>query len=133
MKSALVVIASSLVCIIGILHLAFTWWGKNLHPRNKDLILQMKQSHIHITNETTVWKAWIGFNSTHSIAAILFGLIYGYLALVHPNLFFESIYLKLLGFVTLTAFLMLSYQYFFSTPTVVVGVALVCFTIGILW
>ena len=27
-----------------------------------------------ITPQTTLWRAWIGFNASHSLAAILFGL-----------------------------------------------------------
>jgi hypothetical protein len=41
-----------------------------------------------ISRETTMWKAWIGFNASHSLGAILFGLVYGYLALAHPAFLF---------------------------------------------
>ena len=42
----------------------------------------MQGAQLHcLMAETTVWRTWIGFNASHSLCAILFGLIFGYLAL----------------------------------------------------
>ena len=35
------------------------------------------------TKETTMWRCWVGFNASHSMGLILFGLAFGYLALAH--------------------------------------------------
>jgi hypothetical protein len=35
-----------------------------------------------------MWKAWVGFNASHSYGAILFGLVYGYLASMSSEVVF---------------------------------------------
>jgi len=74
--------ASALIpLVLGSIHLLYTFWGPKLLPRDPGLVDAMKASTLVITRETTVWKAWIGFNATHSVSLMLFGLLYGYLAL----------------------------------------------------
>jgi hypothetical protein len=34
----------------------------------------MALSRLRLTDRTTVWRAWVGFNLSHSLGAILFGL-----------------------------------------------------------
>jgi hypothetical protein len=69
-----------------------------------------------ITRETTMWKAWIGFNASHSYGAILFGAVYGYLALVHSAFLFQSRFLLLLGLLLLAGYVFLGKRYWFSVP-----------------
>jgi hypothetical protein len=69
-----------------------------------------------ITRETTMWKAWVGFNASHSFGAILFGLVYGYLALVHPAFLFQSVFLLVLGLILLGGYTFLGVRYWFSIP-----------------
>jgi hypothetical protein len=33
-----------------------------------------------ITKEATMWRCWVGFNASHSMGLILFGLVFGFLA-----------------------------------------------------
>jgi hypothetical protein len=37
-----------------------------------------------------MWRFWIGFNISQAMAAILFGLIYGFLAIVHGGLMWSG-------------------------------------------
>jgi hypothetical protein len=53
----------------------------------------MSQTHLVLTRQTTMWRAWIGFNASHSMGAVFFGLVYGYLALLHVELLFRSPFL----------------------------------------
>ena len=69
-----------------------------------------------ITRQTTLWKCWIGFNASHSMGAIGFGLIYGYLALMQPEMLFQSAFLLAVGFVLLTGYAILGERYWFSVP-----------------
>jgi hypothetical protein len=50
-----------------------------------------------ITKETTMWRCWVGFNASHSIGLILFGLVFGFLALAHGQLLFQSPFLLVVG------------------------------------
>ena len=63
-----------------------------------------------------MWKGWIGFNATHSFGLILFGAVYGYLALVHSDFLFQSVFLIVLGLIVLFGYAFLARRYFFRTP-----------------
>ena len=63
-----------------------------------------------------MWKAWIGFNASLSYGALLFGAVFGCLALFHSAFLFESRFLLWLGFAFLLGFLVLGKLYWFSAP-----------------
>jgi hypothetical protein len=86
----LLALSAAIILTLGIIHLAYTFWGPKLTPRDPALQTTMSEIAPVITRETTMWKAWIGFNASHSLGAILFGLVYGYLALLHPGFLFQS-------------------------------------------
>src|SRR5262245_53193639 len=76
----LMMLSASVVLLLGTLHLVYTFHGPKLLPRDTDLIARMQHVQLRITRETTVWRAWIGFNASHSMAGMLFGLVFAYLA-----------------------------------------------------
>jgi hypothetical protein len=108
--------SAALLLVLGGLHLLYTFHGPKLLPRDAELQQHMSAVSPVITRETTMWKAWIGFNATHSFGAILFGLVYGYLALLHPSFLFESAFLLVVGFVLLGGYTFLGVRYWFSVP-----------------
>jgi hypothetical protein len=108
--------SAALLLMLGLLHLVYTFHGPKLLPRDAELQERMRLISPVITRETTMWKAWIGFNASHSFGAILFGLVYGYLALVHPALLFESAFLLVVGLVFLGGYTFLGVRYWFSVP-----------------
>ncbi len=116
LANLLVAGSAAIVLILGSLHLVFTFFGSRLRPRDPELEAQMKRVHPGITTQTTMWRTWIGFNASHSAAGILFGLVYGYLALVEPAVLFGSAFLAAVGGVFLLGFVVLGKAYWFSTP-----------------
>lgn len=129
---ALVVASSAIVLFLGLLHLLYTFRGPKLHPRDAALATRMKEVSPVISRETTMWKTWVGFNASHSLGAIFFGLIYGYLALAQGPFLFQSAFLLLLGLGVLASYVFLAKVYWFSIPfrgivaaTVLYGAALV--------
>jgi hypothetical protein len=114
---ALLVGASAAIILsLGVIHLRYTFRGTKLHPRDSDLEGRLKEVSPVITRETTMWKAWIGFNASHSSGAILFGLVYGYLALFHGAFLFASPFLLVLGLAFLAGYVFLGKVYWFSIP-----------------
>ncbi|MGE0640792.1 MAG: hypothetical protein AB7G12_16425 [Thermoanaerobaculia bacterium] len=106
----------SIIGLLGLAHLVLTFRGPKLLPRDPDLAEAMKRVSPVITSQTTIWRAWLGFNASHSFGAMLFGLVYGYLAIVHGELLFASTFLLAVGFVLLAGFLVLAKLYWFRTP-----------------
>lgn len=108
--------SAGVILALGVMHVWFTFRGNKLTPRDAALQARMREISPVLTRRTTMWKAWIGFNASHGMGAILFGLIYGYLALMHGALLFESVFLQLTGLVMLGGWLIVGKRYWFSAP-----------------
>ncbi|MEP6995000.1 MAG: hypothetical protein ABI968_10805 [Acidobacteriota bacterium] len=78
-----------------------------------------------------MWRAWVGFNVSHSMAAILFGLVFGYFALAHEQLLFHSPFLLVVGLAMLGGFVVLSKVYWFSVPLAGTSISLACYVASI--
>ncbi|HEY6513200.1 MAG TPA: hypothetical protein VI032_14535 [Burkholderiaceae bacterium] len=113
---ALIVASAAIVFVLGTLHLVFTFSGRKLLPRDATLPAQMAGSALVLTRETTVWKAWIGFNASHSLGAMLFGAVYGHLALMQPVVLLGSPFLIAVGGALLLTYCWLARRYWFSVP-----------------
>jgi hypothetical protein len=126
-------VASAVILFsLGTVHLIITFVGPKLTPRDPALQTRMREVSPVITEETNMWNFWIGFNISHSMAAMLFGLIYGFLAIVHGNLLFSSPYLLTVGFLTLAGLFVVGKIYWFSAPFVGISISLACYTAGVI-
>lgn len=126
LPSYLVAASALVIFALGAMHLFYTFSGPAFDPRDPELKLRMQEVSPKLTSQTTMWRAWVGFNASHSFGALLFGWIYGYLALTQPDLFFGSMFLVLTGAVLLTGYVALARAYWFSIPSrgIMLGAAL---------
>lgn len=127
----LMLFSAGITFTLGVLHLVSTFWGPQLTPRDPALQISMSQIAPVITKETTIWRCWVGFNATHSMALILFGLVFGFLALAHGQLLFHSAFLLVVGLAMLLGLIVLCKVYFFSAPLAGVSVAFTCYVASI--
>ena len=123
----LIAISAGIILLLGTLHLIYTFFGPKLTPRDPELIETMKRVSPVITKETTMWKCWIGFNASHSLCAILFALIYGYLAIGHADFLFASRFLLATGFALLASLVVLGKLDWFSIPFRGISIAFACY------
>lgn len=107
---------AAVLATLGALHLLFTYRGARLQPRDAALRAAMEQGTLGITRETTVWRATKGFNASHSLGLITFGVVYAYLALARPQVLAGSVFLLALGLGVHLAYVALARRYFFSVP-----------------
>ena len=112
----LIAVSAAIGLLLGIAHLVLTFFTSMLRPRDPELEARMKAVSPVITTQTTMWKAWIGFNASHGFGAIGFGSVYGYLALVHPALLLGSGFLAGVGGLLLFGYVILARNYWFSVP-----------------
>jgi hypothetical protein len=131
LSQSLMIASAAIVLVLGTIHLVYTFWGRKLTPRDSALRVSMSQISPVLTRETTMWKAWIGFNASHSMGAILFGLIYGYLALIHNEVLFNSVFLLVVGLAMVGCFVILGRLYWFSVPFWSACVSLACYVSSI--
>ena len=127
----LMVLSASIILTLGVSHLVYTFWGLNLTPRDPALQISMSQTSPVISKETTMWRCWIGFNATHSMGLIFFGLVFGFLALAHSQLLFRSPFLLALGLTMLGGYVVLCKVSFFSAPLTGVSISLACYVASI--
>jgi hypothetical protein len=117
MLPKLLMTVSSLVFLtLGTVHLVYTFSGTKLEPRDAELKVRMEAISPNVSGETTMWRAWLGFNASHSAGLIFFGLVYAYLAIFQTDVLFRSPFLLALGLAVIVAFVVLSKLYFFSVP-----------------
>lgn len=124
--------AAGIFLVLGAMHVLYTFRGPKLAPRDPELVRQMQQVSPVISGETTMWKCWIGFNASHGFGVILFGAVYGYLALVQSAFFFRSIFLQVLGVMVLAGYAFLGKRYWFSIPYRGVLLAMALYLLGLL-
>jgi len=131
----LVTASAGILFTLGAIHLLYTFHGDKLTPRDPALQARMREVSPVITRETTMWKTWIGFNASHSLCALLYGLVYGYLALSHPAFLFGSTYLLAVGGALLASLVWLGWTYWFSIPFRGITLAFGCYlaAIGVAW
>lgn len=127
----LIALGAGIILALGLIHLYYTFVGTKFLPRYPALQDAMQKGHLQITRQTTIWRAWVGFNASHGLGAVLFGLVYLHLAVWHAPLLLGSPFLCGLGVVTLLAYLWLGWRYWFSVPFRGIALATLLFTSGV--
>ncbi len=127
----LMVLSASIVFTLGVVHLAYTFWGLNLTPRDPVLQISMSQISPVITKETTMWRCWVGLNASHSMGLIWFGLVFGFLALARRQFLLQSPFLLVVGLAILIGFVVLCKVYFFGVPLTGISISLACYVASI--
>ena len=126
-SSMLLLASAAVIGLLGTLHLVYTFHGPKLGPRDAGLRTQMESVSPVLTKQTTMWRAWVGFNASHSLGALLYALLFGWLAIAQPALAFGSRFLLVLGGAFLLAWLWLAWRFWFRIPLVGIALSLVLF------
>ena len=129
LSTLLICLGAGIILALGLVHLFYTFVGSKLLPRDTALHVAMQNAHPQLTRQTTMWRAWVGFNASHSMGAILFGLIYIHLAVWHALL--GSPFLCGLGVLVLLGYLWLGWRYWFSVPLRGIAIATLLFVAGV--
>jgi hypothetical protein len=135
LASALIAASALILLALGLVHLLYTFRGTKLHPRDESLIERMRETTPVLTRQTTMWRTWIGFNASHSLGAILFGLIFSYLAVQQRQFLFASPFLLLVGLAALVSYFILGKLYWFSIPFRGIAIATALYAVALvaLW
>lgn len=128
----LITASAAIIFVLGLVHLVYTFVGNRFEPRDAELLESMKNVSPVITRSTTMWKAWLGFNASHSYGAILFGVVYGYLAIAHAALLTQSAFLLLVGLLLLLGYLFLAVRYWFRIPLLGIALASAFYVIALI-
>jgi hypothetical protein len=122
-------LGSLIFVVLGSLHLFYTLFANKFASRSEAVNESMRNAHPILTRQTTMWKAWIGFNASHSSGAIFIGVINFYVAWKYKEVLHDYAFL-LFTILTTIFYLWLAKKYWFKMPFRGILIALVCFLIS---
>jgi hypothetical protein len=122
-EKSLWIAGSTIYLILGCLHLLYTFSGKKLFPRDDRMIKDMQNVSPVISKKTTIWKTWIGFNASHSMGGIFFGVANIIFAVLYFHLLKDSYLLQLLTISTSLFYFFLAIKYWFRVPATGITIA----------
>ena len=131
LAQTLIAASAAIVFAMGTGHLLLTFFSRAFSPRDSALEERMKSVSTIFNKRMQMWNSWVGFNASHSMGPMLFGLVYGYLALEHSEMLLQSEFLLVLGAVTLGFYVFLAVRFWFYAPLTGVSVALACYLAGL--
>jgi hypothetical protein len=120
--------------LMGSLHALYTFLDirrpRRLVPQDPAVALAMTTSPVRMSRGgTTMWRAWVGFNFSHSVGAVLFGVLCIWAGVVLGAVVVPA--WILFAFVAISfLYLGMSVLYWFRVPTVGIAVASVCLLVA---
>jgi hypothetical protein len=120
--------------LLGLLHALYTYLDINrprrLVPHDPAVAQAMAKSNLRLSGTgTTMWRAWVGFNFSHSIGVVLFGTICIGAGSVLGTMILPAWILFLLVVIALT-YLAVGLLYWFRIPVAGIVLAVVCLLIA---
>jgi len=127
LAQTLIIAGAAVLGLLGTVHLLYTFFTDKFNPRDAGTMTAMQAGHPVLTRRTTLWRAWVGFNASHSLGAMLFAAIYLILAIQHMALLSASPTLVWLAVVGAGSYLLLAQRYWFRTPLIGIAIGTACF------
>jgi hypothetical protein len=91
---------------------------KGLSPYDPSLTNAMSATTVRLTRRTDMWLAWVGFNLSHSLGAVLFGVVSLLVGRSEPAFRTEAPFFGPLAILVSGSYLVLGIKYWFRTPII---------------
>ncbi len=121
--------------LLGAIHILYSvrdvWTPRKLTPYDDSVRVVMEKSTLALTRQTTMWRAWLGFNISHGIGVLFFGVIYLTLALSDFALISKITLLPYLAVAVSASYFVLSVKYWFHIPTIGSGIGTACILVSL--
>ena len=127
-EQILLISGSVIVGLMGTLHLLYTFLTNKFDAFDPQVKQAMQGTSPVITKDTTMWKAWIGFNASHSLGPMFLAAFVIPLASAHMSVFENSLWFSLIPVAFGFFFLILAKKYWFNIPFIGILLATLCFT-----
>ena len=128
------IVGASIFVLLGAVHLVYTFQDlekpRNFTPRDADVRAAMQQAGVALHPKINLWRAWLGFNFSHSLGLLMFGGAFLYVGIFHSLLFSRSPLLQAASVLIAAIYLVLSLKFWFVNPAVFTGISLACFVLA---
>jgi len=126
-EQILLIVGAIIFGVLGTIHLVYTFFSNKFNAFDSSVTKAMKNTSPLLTKQTTMWNAWVGFNASHSLGAILVTAFYVPLALNNMSVIRENLWFSILPVFIGLAYLTLAKKYWFKIPFIGVLISTVCF------
>ena len=132
MIARLLILGGSISCLLGGLHAIYTLLDlrdpRRLVPVNPSVAHAMANSAVRLSRGgTDMWRAWIGFNFSHSLGVLLFAAL-----AVWSGFRINALPVGIMPALTLIGciYLVLCLRYWFRDPAIGVAIGTGCFAVA---
>ena len=130
LEQVLMITGASIFGLLGLMHLLYTFFTHKFNAFDPAVTQAMKNTSPVLTKETSMWAAWVGFNASHSLGALLVAAFYIPMAASHMALIQQSLWFSLLPSITGVSYLILAKKYWFKIPFVGISISTICFVLA---
>ena len=129
-----VILGSGIYVLLGLLHGFYTLQDvrrpRYLVPRDAEVLSAMRETSVVLNAEINLWRAWLGFNFSHSLGLLVFGGAVLCSGVFYSSWFENSKLLQICAILVSAAYVFLSLKFLFSKPAVFTGAATICFVLA---
>jgi len=120
--------------LLGLLHALYTYLDidrpRRLVPQDPAVAQAMANSNLRLAGTgTTMWRAWVGFNFSHSMGVVLFGAVCIGAGTVLGTIVLPTWILFVLVVIALL-YLVVGLLYWFRVPVAGIALAVACLSIA---
>lgn len=130
MEQILLIVGASIFGVLGTMHLLYTFFTNKFDAYDASVTKAMKGTSPVLTKETSMWRAWIGFNASHSLGAMLVAGVYIPLTVSYFNVIQGSAWFSILPVLIGLSYLILAKKYWFKIPFTGVLISTVSFAVA---
>jgi hypothetical protein len=126
MSQYLLIAGGLIFSVLGLLHVIYAisdiYRPRHFAPLNPKLINQMASTGVRLARgRTNMWDAWLGFNISHGLGAVIFGLV-----CVGAGVFARTLALPgvtlLIPVLVGVIYLLLALRFWFRVPAVAIAI-----------
>ena len=117
-------------CFHGILALRDVSKPRTFTPIDDSVREAMTHVPLALHPKTNLWRAWLGFNLSHSLGLVVFGGGLMSIAIFNPDLFVGNLALQVVANIISAIYFVLSIKFWFSAPAIGSGISTACLLIA---
>jgi hypothetical protein len=130
MAKVLLTLAGSIFLVMGALHGLLTLRDitrpKSFTPIDEAVRIAMQGTQLAFNPRANLWRAWLGFNLSHSLGVVIVGGALLFTGLAHAAAFEGSGLFQAITVLIGAAYFAISLKFWFWGPSLGSGIALLC-------